>query len=203
MLVGITGGLATGKSAVTEMLRGRGAVVFSADEAARAVAADRRVLGALAAQLGRDILTEGGALDRARLAKRIFSDGEARARVNAIMHPAILRLLRAQIDAAREDLPADALIAVEVPLLYETNLSGWFERIVVVGASEPTQIARLIARNGIDEAEARRRLKTQQPIADKASRADYVVHNEGSLEDLQRAVEHLWGELKQSEPARA
>ena len=199
MVVGITGGIASGKSAVTRMLRERGAVVFSADDASRAVlSVGGSLLKSLAEAFGPKILIEDGALDRAELGRKIFSDAAAREKLNHIIHPAILRLLKAQIDAAREDLPARTLIVVEAPLLFETKLSDWFERIVVVAASEPTQIARLTARNGLDEAEARGRLKSQWPIAEKAERADFVIWNEGSLSDLKTAVDRLWEELTRS-----
>jgi len=198
MLVGITGGIASGKSAVTRLLRERGAVVFSADEASRAVLTARGpILKAIGEAFGPEVITGDGTLDRAALGSRIFADAEARDRLNRIVHPAILRLLRAQIDAVREDLPVKTPIVVEVPLLFETNLSGWFERIIVVGASESTQIARLSARNGLDEAKARERLKSQWPVAAKAELADFVIWNEGSLADLEMAVERLWEELNE------
>lgn len=199
MVLGITGGIASGKSAVARRLRERGAVVFSADEASRAVLSPSgAILAALTREFGPEIVAHDGTLDRAALGARVFSDARTRERLNRIMHPAILRLLRAQIDAAREDLRAETLIVIEVPLLFETNLSGWFERIVVVAASEPTQIARLIARNGLDEAEARRRLASQWPIEEKAKRADFVIWNDGSLADLEREADRVWEELKRA-----
>ncbi len=203
MVVGITGGVASGKSCVTRLLEARGAVAFSADDAARAVLTrDGPVFRQLVLTFGAEVLAEDGALDRAKLGELIFSNAEARGSLNRLTHPAILRLLRAQIDAARKDLPAGSVIAVEVPLLFETNLAGWFERIVVVAASEPTQIARLKARNGLGEPEARRRLASQLPIHEKILRADFVIRNDGSAVDLEAAVERLWEELKQSEPKR-
>ena len=199
MVVGITGGIASGKSAVTRMLRERGAVVFSADDASRAVlSVGGSLLKSLAEAFGKEILTEDGVLDRAVLGRKVFADAAALDKLNHIIHPAILRLLRAQIDAARRDLPAGTLIVVEVPLLFETKLSDWFERIVVVAASEPTQIARLTARNGLGKAEARGRLQSQWPIAEKAKRADFVIWNEGSLSDLETDIDRLWEDLTQS-----
>ena len=130
MVVGVTGGIASGKSAVTRRLRDRGAVVFSADEASRAVMAPGRpVVTALAKEFGPGFVSPDGTLDRAALAARVFPSAEARERLNRIVHPAILRLLHAQIEAARADLPAGTLIIVEVPLLFETNIAGWFEQL--------------------------------------------------------------------------
>jgi len=193
MVVGITGGVATGKSVVTQLLKAHGCLVFSADEAARAVtAANGPVLKALVTTFGPQILRPDGALNRSALGVHVFADPDARAQLNRIMHPAILRLLRAQIDAALEDIGARLPIVVEVPLLFETNLADWFERIVVVIASEPTQIARLKARNALSEAEVMDRLASQWPVAEKAARADYVISNEGSLAELESSVDDLW-----------
>lgn len=193
MLLGITGGLATGKSTVTRLLREKGAVVFSADEAARAVLTPGgSVLDDLVAAFGPEILLPDGSLDRPRLSRRIFADPQAREQINRILHPPILRLLRAQMEGARDDLPPGSVIAVEVPLLFETHLEGWFELIVVVAASESKQIERLQARNGLNEAEARRRLAAQWPLAEKVARADYVMVNDGSPEELAAAVDTMW-----------
>jgi dephospho-CoA kinase len=198
MLVGITGGPACGKSAVARLLSARGAKVFSADQAARAVLVPGgRVTSGIVEVFGPGILLPNGTLDRAELGRRVFSDAEARERLNRITHPAILCLLRAQLTAASKDFSAGTIIAAEVPLLFETNIAGWFERIIVVAASEPTQIARLKARSGLNEAEARDLLKAQWPIPQKVLLADYVVWNEGSKEDLDTAVERLWEQLKQ------
>lgn len=189
-VLGITGGLATGKSAVTQMLRERGVTVFNADEAARATLS-MPVLQAIAKALGAEMLRPDNSLDRARLGKRIFNDENARERLNRITHPPILRLLRAQIESASADLPSGALIAVEVPLLYETELSGWFDSVLVVSAPETIQVARLKARNRLDEAEAKRRIAAQLPIQEKAARADYVIVNAGTREQLAQAVDAL------------
>jgi dephospho-CoA kinase len=202
LLLGVTGGLASGKSLVMRMLQERGATTFSADEAARAVLAPHgNVLKQIASAFGPEALTPEGTLDRTWLGRRIFTDEAARRRLNRIMHPAILRLLRAQIEAAQEDLPASTLVAVEVPLLFETNLQRWFELILVVSASETTQIARLHARDGLSEAEARQRLEAQWPMGEKVARADLVVPNDSSPEALQAAVEVVWKQLQSANVA--
>ncbi|HLJ54242.1 MAG TPA: dephospho-CoA kinase [Chthonomonadaceae bacterium] len=200
-MIGVTGGIATGKSAVTRMLANRGAVTFSADEAARAVLTPRsKVLAAVAAEFGPEAIAADGSLDREAVGERIFADAASRERLNRITHPAILRLLRAQIEGAQYDLAPGTMVAVEVPLLYEANLSDWFELIVVVAASEPTQIARLMARGAPDEAQARRRLQAQLPIREKVRLADYVIWNDGSPDDLDTAVTRLWDELLRTGP---
>ena len=192
-VIGITGGLATGKSAVMEILRRRGAVVFSADEAARAVLNPRSaLLREIAAAFGPEVLTDDGNLNRARLAERIFADETARKRLDHIMHPPILSLLRAQIEAVQDDFAPETVIAVEVPLLFETNLSDWFDRIAVVDASETVQISRLMSRSGLNEAEARRRIAAQMSLSEKKSRADFVISNNGPREALAAQVNALF-----------
>jgi dephospho-CoA kinase len=194
LVAGITGGLATGKSTVTRLLRGRGVTVFSADEAARATLTPA-VLEAIAAAFGPEIRLPDGSLDRARLGAHIFADPDARERLNRITHPPILRLLRAQIESACDDLSHGAIVGVEVPLLYETELSGWFHCVIVVSASEAVQVARLGARNGLAESEARRRIAAQMPLAEKEARADYILRNDGTPRSLERAVDDLLARL--------
>jgi dephospho-CoA kinase len=201
VLLGITGGLATGKSLVTRLLRAKGAVTFSADEAARAILTPGGpVLHAIAQAFGPEMIRADGTLDRERLGQRIFADPQDRARLEQITHPPILRLLHAQIEGAQADLPAETVIAVEVPLLFEKHLENWFERIAVVAASESVQVARLRARSGLAAAEARRRLAAQWPMADKIARADHVIANDGSLQDVAEAVDALWKRLQTATP---
>jgi dephospho-CoA kinase len=111
--------------------------------------------------------------------------------------------LRAQIEAVRQDLPLDTIAVYEIPLLFETKLQEWFERIVVVCASETVQVARLSKRNGLDQVEARRRLAAQWPLMQKVAHADYVLQNNGSRADLVRAVDGLWRWLKSLETVDA
>ena len=197
LVIGITGGMATGKSVVTRLLAERGAVTFSADQAARAVMSPRSpTLTHIAHSFGSDVLLPSGELNRVVLAKRVFSDVRRRRTLNSITHPPILRLLRAQIDACRTDYASDTIVVVEVPLLFETKIQTWFERIVVVTASVEIQAARIAARNLLDETEARRRIAAQMPLRQKMALADFVIENQGSLSDLTQAVDALWRDLR-------
>lgn len=197
MLLGITGGLATGKSLVTGMLRDLGATTFSADEAARAVLQpDGQTIREIRTAFGSSVVGFSGAIDRAKLGHLVFTDETARVKLDRIMHPPILRLLRSQIEAAQVDLPTGTVIAVEVPLLFETHLENWFERIVVVTTSEALQIERLCIRNGFDALEARRRLAAQWPMAAKIARADILLSNDGPVSAMRNAVKALWQSLR-------
>ncbi len=200
--VGITGGLGTGKSSVTRLLGEMGAITFSADEAARAILTPggptlRQIEAAFGPEvLHRDVSGGGQRLNRQYLAARIFGDTTARATLDAITHPPILRLLRAQIEACAVDLPPATIVAVEVPLLFETGIQNWFERIVVVATSESVQVSRLVARSRLDPGEARHRIAAQMPIERKVELADTVISNNGDRDALRQAVVVLWRELR-------
>ncbi|MCW3052450.1 MAG: dephospho-CoA kinase [Chthonomonadales bacterium] len=192
-LIGLTGGIATGKSAATRLLAQRGATTFSADEAARAVLVrNGPALRRIAQEFGSEMLTPLGDLDRARLGHTVFADPEARRRLEQILHPLIRSLLRAQIEAAQRDLGQDTLIVVEIPLLYEGGLETWFDQVIVVTAPRAIQIDRLRTRNGLDAEEASRRIAAQWPLEDKVVRADYVLVNDGSLPQLEAAIKNIW-----------
>ena len=196
MLLGITGGLASGKSAVTRLLKKYGATVFSADEAARAVLSSETLRREIAHAFGPEMLLTDGTLNRAALGHRIFTDSAARLRLDSLTHPPILRLLRAQIETEQYESSCGVFIAVEIPLLFETNLSGWFERIAVVDTSEVMQVERLRQRNGLDEAEARRRIAAQWPLSRKRALADYVLTNNGSTQDLEVTVTNFLTQMR-------
>jgi len=191
-LIGLTGGIATGKSAATRLLAQQGATTFSADEAARAVLVrNGPALRRIAQEFGAEMLTPLGDLDRTRLGRTVFADPEARRRLERILHPLIRSLLRAQIEAAQRDLGPDTLIVVEIPLLYEGGLETWFDQVIVVTAPREVQIDRLRTRNGLDAEEASRRIAAQWPLEDKVARADYVVVNDGSPAQLEAAIKNI------------
>ncbi len=198
LTIGITGGVATGKSTVATLFRQHGATVLSADEAAREVTAPGSpVLAqiASASAFGHEYILPDGSLDRAALGQRVFSKSEDRAALEAITHPAILQRLHEQIEAARAVLPPNSVIAVEVPLLYEAGMESWFDRVVVAACSEPVQLSRLQSRGNLSEEEARLRTGTQMPLAEKISRAHYTLWNNSTLEYLQMQFEKLWDEF--------
>ena len=186
-VIGITGGIATGKSLVAASFRKQGAVVFSADEAAREVVRPGSLaLQQIADAFGPGFLHPDGSLDRAALGRLIFASPEARHRLDQITHPPILERLRSQIQEAQAQPPAlsslsthaiRTLIAVETPLLYEAGMENWFDHIVVVAVPEATQIARLCQRDRCSPEEARLRIAAQMPLAEKLARADYVLWN--------------------------
>jgi dephospho-CoA kinase len=194
-LIGITGGLATGKSTVADLFRKHGALVLSADEAARAVTAPGSpVLQQISSRFGPEFIQSNGELDRAALGSYIFSHPEARHALEQITHPAILRLLQEQIARTQKDAP-DAVIAVEVPLLFEAGMEDWFDEVIVVAVPEPLQVERLCSRNGLTPEEARVRIAAQMPLAEKIARADTTIWNSGSLSETAAQVDEVWRRL--------
>ncbi len=198
-VIGLTGGLASGKSTVAAILRQLGAVVISADALAREVLepgmeAYREVVAAF----GPEVLQPDGRIDRARLASWIYADPAARRRLNDITHPRIRALLRREVARLQRWLPADAVIVLDIPLLLDTAPREAFplEGVVVVVVDEATQVSRLCRREGIEEEEARRRLAAQRPLWEKAAEADWVVDNSGTPEETRRQVESLWRQLR-------
>jgi dephospho-CoA kinase len=193
MLVGITGGVATGKSTVATLFRKLGATVFSADEAAHEVVAPGSpALQAIADRFGPEFILPDGTLDRARLGALVFADPAARADLERITHPAILQLLRKQIDSGRATLPAGSVIAVEVPLLFEAGMEDWFDLVIVVACSPDVQMARLRSRSGLDEGEATKVISAQMPLEEKVRRAHITLWNDGLPDELEREVVRVW-----------
>ncbi|HTQ02633.1 MAG TPA: dephospho-CoA kinase [Polyangiaceae bacterium] len=177
---GLTGGLASGKSVVAARFVRRGLPVVNADQLAREVVVPGSDgLAAVVAAFGPAVLGEGGALDRKALGKRVFSDPEARRRLEAITHPRIQAAKRARM--AELERLGEPLACYEVPLLVEVGLTEELRPVVVVAATEAHQIERAMRRDGMSEADARARLNAQLPLARKIAVADFVIRNDGSL----------------------
>ncbi len=190
-LIGVTGGIATGKSTVDRMLEAHGAVVIDADELAREVVlAGEPALDEVAARFGREVILPDGALDRTRLGEVVFADPDARRDLERITHPRILDLMQERVAAALAG-PAP-LVAVDVPLLFENAREGMFEGVLLVYAPPDVQLRRLRERNGLDEPAALQRLAAQLPIDEKRERATWVIENSDGLEATRRAVDRWW-----------
>ena len=195
-IVGLTGGIGTGKSTVSAMLRDLGATVIDADEATRAVQAPgSEGLRQLAAEFGEGILTPGGELDRARLADIAFNDPDARRRLNDIVHPLVrLWMAERQQEAVER---GDPLVVMDIPLLFEARGAGAFETVLLVYAPDELQLRRLVELRGMSEEAARARMAAQLPIEEKRRLATHVIENTGSLDELRGRVERVWRELSE------
>jgi dephospho-CoA kinase len=190
-VVGLTGGIGTGKSTVSSLLRQMGATVIDADEATRAVQArGTEGLRRLVEKFGPDILTASGDLDRPRLAAIAFEKPEARQRLNAIVHPLVRQWMAERQREAAER--GDEIVVLDVPLLYETRGDAAFDTVLLVYAPEELQVRRLVELRGMTEHEARSRIAAQLPIEEKRRRAPHVIDNTGSLERLRDQVRQVW-----------
>jgi dephospho-CoA kinase len=193
LLVGLTGGIGSGKSTVARLLEKRGAVVFDADLLAReAVEPGTPGHAAVIERFGADVLAPGGELDREALASIVFADPSARRDLEEIVHPEVRRLFAEGSEAYRD---TDSVVVFSAPLLVETGMHTAFEILVVVSATVATQIERLMRQRGMSEPSIRARIDAQAPLEDKAAAADFLVDNEGSLDELESQVDRLWNDL--------
>lgn len=196
-ILGLTGGIASGKSLVAEAFRSLGALVLSADELAREVVRpESETLSRLVDQFGREILQADGSLDRKVLAERVFADARAREALNRITHPAIAALAEKRLqELAQQGAP---LVVYEAPLLFEAGAEKRVDAVLTVRIDERLQCERLMRRDSLSEAQARARIAAQIPQAEKVSRSDYVLENSGSPEATVEQVRQLFHKLAAS-----
>jgi dephospho-CoA kinase len=195
--VGLTGGIAAGKSEVSRRLAAHGAVILDADAVAREVVAPGTPgLTQVVAVFGSSVLGPGGALDRPRLGEIVFADAGLRAKLNAIVHPLVSERMRELEQAA----PPGSVVVHDVPLLTENGLAGLYDLVVVVDVPADVQIDRLTRLRGMPADQARARLDAQASRADRLAIADIVVDNSGPLAELDRQIDDLWAELRRRQP---
>ncbi len=188
LLIGLTGGIASGKSAVADMLARLGANVVDTDVIARdVVAAGQPGLEAIVNAFGQDILDENGGLDRRMMRNKVFASAESRARLEAILHPVIRQELWRRVDES--DNPVQVLV---IPLLVESGLSGMVDRVLVVDCPRQTQIKRLLTRDAETPEQAERILAAQASREARLAAADDVVDNSGSLAMLAQSVQEIY-----------
>lgn len=192
-IVGLTGGIASGKTTVAAWLKDRGATVLDADALAReALTPGGACFEAVKSTFGPGILLGDGSIDRQALGTLVFSDERARNKLNSLVHPHVLARLQS---LSRQ---ADGLVVWDVPLLFEAGFDGFCRAIVAVTASEQVRVKRLKERNGATEEQALARIRSQMPEEEKAARASYVLVNEGSLKELKKKVETVYDALCQA-----
>ncbi len=200
-VIGLSGGIGTGKSTVAGILARLGAVVIDADAIVHELQAPGTpMLAEIAAAFGGEVLRPDGSLDRARLGELVFRDPEARRRLGQLVHPAVGAEMRRRLDAARE--AGVGLVVLDIPLLFEGRKAGTgsasllgFDATVLVYAPEALQIERQLARDGHGRDEALRRVRSQMPIEEKRALADFVIDNSGSLAETERQVRELYERL--------
>lgn len=201
LLVGLTGNIASGKSTVAKMLAERGATIIDADELARqAVAPGTPGLEAIVARWGAGILRPDGSLDRAALRGIVFNDQEQLEALNRIVHPDVEQRRMAAVNAARGR--GDRIVICDVPLLFEKKMVDRFDTVLLIDAPRPVRLERIVVDRGLGAPEAMAIIAAQMPSELKRARADLVIHNAGTLEELIRQVDAAWASLQAAADVR-
>ena len=200
--VGLTGGIATGKSTVVRMLVKKGARVIDHDALVHTLQEPGRpVWNRIVEAFGRDILDAGGRIDRKKLGALVFGNEGRRKALEGIVHPAVLEEAQLERDRiGKED--TRAIVLSDIPLLLEVGMQGLFDLILLVYAPPEVQIARVMKRNNMTRDEAAARLGAQMPIDEKLKRADVVIRNDGTMKELHQRVDEVWEELLSRERAK-
>jgi dephospho-CoA kinase len=191
--VALTGGIATGKSHVRAEFERLGLPTIDADKLARNAVADGSPgLEAVIKRFGRGVLDDTGALDRRKLGSIVFQDPVARRHLEDIIHPAVRNAIDSWFESLRDSTP---VAIADIPLLFETGRQGEFDVVIVTACDPLTQIARVMARDNVSEAEARARVAAQLPIEEKVRRADHVINTDGSFEETKQQVRGVYDVL--------
>jgi dephospho-CoA kinase len=193
LLVGLTGGIGSGKSTVARLLAERGAVVIDADDLARqAVAPGTDGFDRVVRTFGREILTAEGDLDRRRLGEVVFADETRRRELEAIVHPEVARLF---VEAVEPYRTTDRVVVYSIPLLIERGMGKAFDVVVVVVAHADRRVERVVGDRGLDPDQVRARIAAQASDYDRSRAADVLLDNDGGPGDLERQVDRLWSDL--------
>lgn len=195
LVLGLTGGIATGKSTVASILADLGAQVIDADAVVHALMRHGTdVWQEVVREFGEDILQPNGEIDRKRLGKTVFGDPEKRKRLEAIIHPHVLRYLWEEAQRFRDS--GTGVLVLEIPLLVEVAAFDTIDKVLVVTAEQGTQIRRLVKRNGISRREAVLRISSQMPVSEKVKHGDWVVSTDGALRSTKEQVYKVWTDIQ-------
>ncbi len=190
-VIALTGNIASGKSTVADLMARKGATIIDADELSReAVTPGSPALQSIVARWGAGVLSNDGTLDRAALRKTVFHDRSELDALNDIVHPEVMRLREEELRAARSR--GDRVVVCVIPLLFERHLADEFEYIVLVDAPRDIRLERIVRDRGLEEPEAMDMVAAQMPAELKRARADWVIENSGSMDDLEREVDRSW-----------
>jgi dephospho-CoA kinase len=195
LLVGLTGNIASGKSTVAQLFEQWGATLIDADVLARqAVDVGMPAYHAIIERWGEGVTAPDGPIDRRELRQRVFSDSEQLEALNAIVHPEVQRLRDELVDDARRR--GDRIVVCDIPLLFERRLADQFDRIVLVDAPRPVRMDRLVRDRGLETAEAMKMIASQMPAELKRARADYLIDNTGTPQELEARAREVWHALE-------
>ena len=197
LIIGLTGGIVSGKSTVARMFKDLGAKIVDADKLGHKVilpqgAAWKRIIKIF----GKDILQKDQTINREKLGKIVFANQNLLKKLNKITHPEIIKLIKKEISLAKNDSKEEKnILIIDAALIYETKIDRLMDKIIVVYLDEEEQLERLIKRNNLSEKEALQKIKSQIPLKEKIEIADYVIDNSNSLDKTKEQVETIWQEL--------
>jgi dephospho-CoA kinase len=201
LLVGLTGNIAAGKSTVSQLLSERGATIIDADILARrAVERGTAAYDKIVHRWGSTVLGPDKQLDRAALRRIVFDDHDQLEKLNEFVHPEVERQRALLVEEARER--GDRVVICDIPLLFEARLVDRFDKVILVDATRPRRLERLVQERRLPEAEAMKMIAAQMPAELKRARADFIIDNDGTIADLEKRVRAVWSELAADERAR-
>jgi len=198
LVIGLTGGIASGKSTVSQMIKEKGIRVVDADIIAKeAVSKGSAALHQIVQTFGEEVLLPNGELNRQQLGAIIFSDEEKRKKLNAIVHPEVRKEMLEQRDEGVSN--NETFVVLDIPLLFESKLEGLVDRIIVVYTTPELQLSRLMNRNDLSEEEALNRIHSQQPLEEKCQKADRVIENTKDLAFMRKQLENILNEWEHTD----
>lgn len=193
MIVGLTGGIASGKSTVSNLFRKYGIEIVDADKVAKEVSEKKESIEKISNIFGKDILDSDGKIVREKLREKAFKNRELLQELNKIIHPQVMEYFKRK----KEENSKDEILIFDIPLLYETKMEYLCDKIIVVGVDVQKQIRRVVARDGSSEELAKKIIFNQMPLNEKIKKADIVIMNDGTLDELEEKVMKIYRELKE------
>lgn len=193
MIVGLTGGIASGKSTVSNLFRKHGIEIVDADKVAKEVSEKKESIEKISNIFGKDILDSDGKIVREKLREKAFKNRELLQELNKIIHPQVMEYFKRK----KEENSKDEILIFDIPLLYETKMEYLCDKIIVVGVDVQKQIRRVVARDGSSEELAKKIIFNQMPLDEKIKKADIVIMNDGTLDELEAKVMKIYRELKE------
>ena len=193
MIVGLTGGIASGKSTVSNLFRKYGIEIVDADKVAKEVSEKKESIEKISNIFGKDILDSDGKIVREKLREKAFKNRELLQELNKIIHPQVMEYFKRK----KEENSKDEILIFDIPLLYETKMEYLCDKIIVVGVDVQKQIRRVVARDGSSEELAKKIIFNQMPLDEKIKKADIVIMNDGTLDELEAKVMKIYRDLKE------
>jgi len=192
MIIGLTGGIASGKSTVSKILSKMGIIVVDADIVAREVMESKEVIKRISDEFGENILDKKGKLDRSKLREVVFSSKKSVGKLNSIVHPTVIERFE---NERKKSIITGEMLVFDIPLLFETKMEDLCDKVIVVYVDIETQIKRVMERDGSKRETAINIIKNQMPLSEKLERADIKIKNDGTIEELEKKIKDVFSKV--------